>query len=186
MSYSVIFRITSGSFANGFKIVVYIRHNRQNVIKLEGSLPPKPEIQQLYDLAFPNYQEWATRSEWGAREIDDGDGIGQLRADCLDASQKLEGHFQAWMRSASLKANLGSVQDTIDDEIPSNSQPIFILEAPDLTDSENKILQRLPWHTWNWLEETFPNAEIVLSRREFSLRRSGYSFRKEDCEYYLS
>jgi ABC-type branched-subunit amino acid transport system substrate-binding protein len=165
MSYSVIFRITSGSFANGFKIVAYIRHNRQNVIRLEGSLPPKPEIQRLYDLAFPNYQEWATRSEWGAREIDDGDGIGQFRSECLDASQKLEEHFQSWMRSASLKANLGSVQDTIGKKIPSNSQPIFILEAPDLTDSENKILQRLPWHTWNWLEETFPNnAEVVLSR----------------------
>jgi branched-chain amino acid transport system substrate-binding protein len=164
MSYSVIFRITSGSFANGFKIVAYIRHNRQNVIRLEGSLPPKPEIPQLYDLAFPNYREWGTRSEWGVREIEEGDGIGNIRAECLDASQKLKESFQVWMRSAGLIANLANIQDIIDDKIPSDSQPIFILEAPDLTDSDNRILQRLPWHTWNWLQETFPNAEIVLSR----------------------
>jgi branched-chain amino acid transport system substrate-binding protein len=158
MSYSVVLRITGGSFEEGYDIQAEIRHDRKILCTESGRLPPKPEIPQLYEQTFsPRYANWGNRSNWGARTIQDGDGIESIKA-CISTAKQLEQLFQNWMEYA----KLGDIYTGITHEIPRGSQPIFILEAP-----RNLVLQRLPWHSWDWLNKTYPGTEVVLSSKAF-------------------
>jgi branched-chain amino acid transport system substrate-binding protein len=159
MSYSVVLKIISGSFQDGYDIQAEIRHDLKTLCTESGHLPPKPEIPQLYEETFSNhYAEWGSRSNWGKRVIIDGDGTIEYRKACINKSKQLKEHFQAWMDFA----NLGEIHGGIAREIPRGSQPLFILEAPG-----NPAIQRLPWHHWEWLNKAYPGTEVVLSRKAF-------------------
>jgi branched-chain amino acid transport system substrate-binding protein len=167
MSYSVIFKITGGSFERGFRIETRIKRNRKTIQTIQGILPLESTIPELYNQTFTNYIEWGRGTRLGARSIIDGDApesIGANINQCLEASRQLSQTFQACMRQANLAENLGNIQDYIDIHIPKNANPMFFLEVPDLDASDdNLIFQRLPLHTWDWLRDTF-KTEVVLSR----------------------
>ncbi|WP_310485156.1 ABC transporter substrate-binding protein [Chamaesiphon sp. VAR_48_metabat_403] len=171
MAYSIVFRIIGGSFETGYEIEAEIRNNCEIIVTPSGRLPANTKITELYERIFPVqdddpiqdsdpvlYANWGRRSIWGSREIVHGDGIEAIRASCINTSIELERNFQTWLRHADLE----NIQTSIAREIPIASEPIFILDAP-----YNVILQRLPWHKWGWLNQEFPNAEIVLSRNAF-------------------
>ena len=125
MSYSIVFRIIGGSFEEGYEIEAEIRRNRQIICTERGKLLPEPEIPRLYEQTFPiHYSNWGSRSYWGSRVIEDGDGE-ESRRDCIDKSKKLEQTFQNWFRYA----DLGAIQTRIAQNIPTGSEPIVILEA---------------------------------------------------------
>jgi branched-chain amino acid transport system substrate-binding protein len=160
MSYSIVFRILGGSFEEGYEIEAEIRKNQKIICTELGRLPPKPEIPQLYEQTFPvHYANWGSRSQWG-RAIEYGDGVEAVRSLCLDTSQELTRTFQTWFRHA----DLGAIQTRIIQHIPSGSEPVAILEA-----NRHRILQCLPWHQWDWLNNEYPNTEIVLSRKAFKV-----------------
>jgi branched-chain amino acid transport system substrate-binding protein len=160
MSYSIVFRILGGSFEEGYEIEAEIRKNQKIICTELGRLPPKPEIPQLYEQTFPvHYANWGSRSQWG-RAIEYGDGVEAVRSLCLDTAQELARTFQIWFRHA----DLGAIQTRIIQNIPSDSEPVVILEA-----NRHRILQCLPWHQWDWLSHEFPNTEIVLSRKAFKV-----------------
>ncbi len=159
MSYSVVLRINSGSFQDGYDIQAEIRHDRQILCTESGHLPPNLEIPQLYEETFStHYTEWGSRSNWGERVIIDGDGTIEYHRACINKAKKLEGLFQTWMKFA----NLGEIYGGIAREIPQSSHPLFILETPG-----NPEIQRLPWHNWEWLSKAYPGTEVVLSRKAF-------------------
>jgi branched-chain amino acid transport system substrate-binding protein len=160
MSYSIVFRILGGSFEEGYEIEAEIRRDQKIICTELGRLQPKPEIPQLYEQTFPvHYANWGSRSQWG-RVIEYGDGVEAVRSLCLDTSQELARTFQLWFRHA----DLGAIQTRIIQHIPSGSAPVVILEA-----NRHRILQCLPWHQWDWLNNEFPNTEIVLSRKAFKV-----------------
>jgi branched-chain amino acid transport system substrate-binding protein len=159
MSYSVVFRIIGGSFEEGYDIQAEIRHDRKILRTESGRLPPNPEIPRLYEETFPaHYTNWGSRSNWGERVIQDGDGIVEYIKACTDTAKQLEQLFQTWMKYA----DLGEIHSGIAREIPHDSQPLFILEAPG-----NPTIQRLPWHNWKWLNTAYPGTEVVLSKKAF-------------------
>ena len=161
MSYSIVFRILGGSFEEGYEIEAEVRRDRKIICTELGRLPPKPEIQQLYEQTFPvHYANWGSRSQWGGREIEYGDGVEAVRSLCLDTAQQLAQTFQTWFRHA----DLGAIQTRIIQNIPSGSEPVVILEA-----NRHRILQCLPWHQWDWLNHEFPGTEVVLSRKAFKV-----------------
>jgi branched-chain amino acid transport system substrate-binding protein len=160
MSYSIVFRILGGSFDEGYEIEAEIRKNQKIICTELGRLPPKPEIPQLYEQTFPvHYANWGNRSQWG-RAIEYGDGVEAVRSLCLDTSQELTRTFQTWFKHA----DLGAIQTRIIQNIPGGSEPVVILEA-----NRHRILQCLPWHQWDWLNNVYPNTEIVLSRKAFKV-----------------
>ena len=160
MSYSIVFRIIGGSFEEGYELEAEIRRNRQIICTERGRLSPETEIPRLYEQTFPvHYSNWGSRSCWGSRVIEDGDGE-ESRRDCIDTSKQLERIFQNWFRYA----DLGAIQTRITRNIPPGSAPTVILEA-----NHHRILQCLPWHQWDWLNHEFPHTEIVLSRKAFEV-----------------
>jgi branched-chain amino acid transport system substrate-binding protein len=162
MSYSVVLRIIGGSFEEGYDIQAEIRHDRQILGTEFGHLPPNPEIPRLYEETFPtHYANWGSRSNWGERVIDDGDGSIEYIKVCIDTAKQLEQLFQTWMQYA----NLGDIYSGITREIPRGSHPLFILEA-----WGNHTIQRLPWHNWEWLNKAYPGTEVVLSRKAFPVK----------------
>jgi hypothetical protein len=103
MSYSVVFRIIGGSFEEGYDIQAEIRHDRKILRTESGRLPPNPEIPRLYEETFPAYYaNWGSRSNWGERVIQDGDGIVEYIKACTDTAKQLEQLFQTWMKYADL------------------------------------------------------------------------------------
>jgi branched-chain amino acid transport system substrate-binding protein len=160
MSYSVVLRIIGGSFEAGYDIQAEIRHDRKTLRTESGHLPRNPKIPQLYEETFSTYYaKWGSRSNYGrGREIVDGDGTIEYHKACIDKAKQLEELFQTWMKFA----NLGEIYSGIACEIPQGSQPLFILEAPG-----NPAIQRLPWHSWYWLNKTYPGTEVVLSKKAF-------------------
>ncbi len=169
MSYSVVFRIIGGSFEQGYDIQAEIRHDRKILRTESGHLPPNLEIPRLYEETFPAYYaNWGSRSNWGERVIQDGDGIVEYIKACTDTAKQLEQLFQTWMKYA----DLGKIHSGIAREIPHDSQPLFILEAPG-----NLTIQRLPWHNWEWLNKEYPGTEVVLSRKAFPVEIEQKSLR---------
>jgi ABC-type branched-subunit amino acid transport system substrate-binding protein len=167
MSYSIIFKVIGGSFNSGFKIDIYIKRNRKTIKRIQGILPLVSIIPDLYSQTFTNYIEWGNETNLGSRSCDDGDApesIGASRSQCLEASKQLRKTFQACMREANKPEKFGSIQDCIYQIIPKNTTPLFVLEVPNLDASDdNLIFQRLPFHTWDWLKDTF-HTEVVLSK----------------------
>jgi branched-chain amino acid transport system substrate-binding protein len=160
MSYSVVLRIIDGSFEAGYDIQAEIRHDRKILCTESGHLPRNLEIPQLYKETFSTYYaKWGVRSNWGGgREIVDGDGTIEYHKACIDKAKQLEELFQTWIKFA----NLGEIYGGIAREIPKGSQPLFILEAPG-----NPAIQRLPWHSWYWLNKAYPGTEVVISKKAF-------------------
>ncbi len=161
MSYSVVLRIEGGSFETGFPIISEIRQNGQTISSESGWLSPAPQLPTLYLSTFAqDYYLWGSRSDWGDRVITDGDGIEAIRKRCASQASQFQQDFQKWLKDS----DLVDIQTQLALLLHKNINPVFILE-----NRHQPLFQRLPWHQWQWLIKNFPQTEIVLSNRSFSV-----------------
>jgi hypothetical protein len=126
--------------------------------QFRGSLPPAPQLAELYQDWKLLYEALHQRLDWPVRLIIiDSVVVSQVSDQDFEfICKQLRSLLNKWLSSESFLGIDRALQNSfqIGDEI----QVIFETEDP--------VLRRLPWHLWKSVE-TYPKAEIALSAPEW-------------------
>jgi CHASE2 domain-containing sensor protein len=162
MSKLVVINLGPGDLQNGCPTVV--AQISQAVsdrypMKCIGSLPPAPELEQLYKQWQLLYREfYRERSSPSTRTITiEVGGVTHFsEIEFSDLSQQLKIQLNSWFNSESFH----SIDRKLSRELDPTDEIRVIIETND------DLLRRLPWHLWNFFED-YPKAEVALSVQEY-------------------
>ncbi|MCG8368422.1 MAG: CHASE2 domain-containing protein [Pseudanabaenales cyanobacterium] len=167
MSKLVVINLGSGDLQNGCPDVtaqISPTANSHHPMKSMGSLPPAPELGQLYKRWQLLYREfYRERSAPSTRAISiESAGVTHFsEVEFSDLSQQLKIQLNAWLNSESfhpIDRKLSRVLDPAD-------------EIRVIFETNNDLLRRLPWDLWNFFED-YPKAEMALSVQEYGRVKS--------------
>ncbi|VEP14382.1 conserved membrane hypothetical protein [Hyella patelloides LEGE 07179] len=171
MSWAVSINLGSGNLQHGFgEITAQVSSNMSvrnlsdkfvapKPLQIRGSLPPAPEIEQLYRQWKLLYQEFYRERSWHSiREIKiESGGITYFsEVEFYELCQQLTTQFNKWLDSASFHP--------IDRKLSRILNPKAEIRV--IIETNNPLLRRLPWHLWNFFED-YPQAELALSTLEY-------------------
>ncbi|MDY6783665.1 MAG: CHASE2 domain-containing protein [Cyanobacteriota bacterium] len=163
MSQFVIINLGQGNWQTGFPTVIARigTTGRSTAIQSKGSLPPAPELAELYNQWQKLYQalsqQLRLRRSLKLEFEDDEDYLPQVsRAEFDRLSQQLEDKLNAWLESRSFRK--------IDQQLRTQLLPSEKVQV--IIEVENEQLRRLPWHLWHFFED-YPKAEVALSPQEY-------------------
>jgi tetratricopeptide (TPR) repeat protein len=158
MSELVVLNLGQGDFNQGFPSVTARLGQPGNLgMQMSGSLPPAPEIPQLYTnwrLLYQLLYRQGRRSPIeiapsGITNISDG-AFGEI-------SQRLEASFNGWLAADGFHGIESQLRTQL-----SPSQRVQII-----VESDNDQVWRLPWHLWSLAKQDFPYAEVCLSSSNY-------------------
>ena len=155
-----LLKITKGSLQEGFsEVTLQLIKSPQQQKQVVGSLPPKPELAEIYQkwrffylalhdnlqghfrITFPDDKPFPTNvSQVGFREI----------------CQKLKSYFNQWLDSKGFRPLERQLRSFFSAELPLR----VLIETDDLQ------LRQFPWHIWTLCAD-FPLAELSLSGPRF-------------------
>lgn len=156
----VLLSLGAGDLRSGFASVrVEVRKPFDSFEeKLTASLPPAPELSELYrtwkqeylnlmslSVAKPRIQVLPTGITHGSDH--------NFKESCEEIDLKLN----QWLNTSSFAAVEKRLRTTL-----SKEDEILVL-----VDTEDETLQRLPWHLWDFWQD-YPHAEIGLSASEYT------------------
>jgi CHASE2 domain-containing sensor protein len=169
MSQLVVLNFTQGSFAQGCPTVIAQLWQVGSVTPMQflGSLPPAPELHQLYQCwqrlyaALYAYKGWRSRSAAVRSEIeidDEDEAITQIsEAEFHECARQVQQAIDTWLSAASFAA--------IDRQLRTHLSPTDEIRC--IFTAVDRSLLRLPWHLWQFFED-YPQAELALSLPEYS------------------
>jgi CHASE2 domain-containing sensor protein len=147
----VVLKVGEGSFEQGFPVTMQIGEEGDSpAIQTLGKLPPASEIPQYYHCWQSAYLSlgWFTRLEAKPIQVTNVSVVD----DCWHAVQVLRNRLNSWIHSESFR----SIREKWLEKLLPSDEIRVILQT------ENELLQRLPWHFCD-LFERYPKAEIALS-----------------------
>ena len=169
MNWTVSINLGSGNLQQGCKEItarvssVQVRNLPANAapkpLQIRGSLPPAPEIEQLYRQWKLLYQEFYRERSWHSiREIKiESGGITYFsEVEFNELCQQLIAQLNNWLDAASFH--------TIDRKLSRILDPAAKIKV--IIETNDPVLRRLPWHLWNFFED-YPQAELALSTLEY-------------------
>ncbi|WP_019509616.1 CHASE2 domain-containing protein [Pleurocapsa sp. PCC 7319] len=133
-------------------------------LQIRGSLPPAPEIEQLYRQWKLLYLEFYREQSWHSiREIKiESGGITYFsEVEFYELCQQLTTQLNNWLDVASFH--------NIDRKLSRILDPAAEIQV--IIETNDPILRRLPWHLWNFFED-YPYAELALSTLEYGRAES--------------
>ncbi len=183
MSRVIVLSLGAGNLQDGFPVVTLQLGESNNAyrMKFTGSLPPAPEIAQIYrnwqSLYSAFYQPLTlyrntedideTDDTW---EIEEGYITNISQVDIVSLCNQISYSINAWFDSIEFR--------NIDRQLRTHLEPSeeirFIIETDDI------LLRRLPWHLWKFFDD-YPKAEVAISSYDYQKQKNilEYSY-KED------
>ncbi len=158
MSKLVVLSLEWGDLYSGFPAVTARLWETGNVhpIKFVGQLPAAPEISELYRAWQSVYFALCQRLASVRIDVEAGGITNISEVEFDDLCQRLAEHINIWLNSELFR--------------PINIQLRTHLSSSDeirvLVETEDALLQRLPWHLWNFFED-YPKAEIAISASKY-------------------
>lgn len=164
MSLLIVIKLGKGNLNIGFPSLSVQLWEADNPtpIQLIGSLPPDPELSQLYQRWLTLYKAlcvglFSRRSLIKPIiEFDEDDLTHVSKPELDQLSHQLQEQINLWLESIAFSR----IERQIRSLIHINSEIRVIIET------EDQQLQRLPWHLWNFFED-YPQAEVALSPPEY-------------------
>lgn len=165
MSHLVVINLGVGDLQNGCANVIAQVSNqaeKQYPMQYVGSLPPAPDLEQLYrrwQLLYREfYRERAASGLSATRAITiSSSGVTHFsEVEFSDLAQQLRWRLNTWLNAESFHSIDRKLSRLFD---PTDSIQVMI-------QTNDPILRRLPWHLWNFFED-FPQAEVALSVAEY-------------------
>lgn len=158
MNKLVVLKLGNGDLHNGFPTVTaqLWDANKTLLTQIIGSLPAAPEVFEIYKHWQLLYLAIHQRLDLSPRiEIEPGDvtNVSEVEFDTL--CQKLEDRINFWLESEPFR----KIDQGLRIQLSPTDDIQFIIE------SNNDLIQRLPWHLWNFFEH-YPQAEVALSTLE--------------------
>ena len=176
MSKLVVLNLGKGNLQEGFDgAIAQIYERGQNVnlfsIQFTGSLPPAPELSQLYrrwqmlyNLLYDSFIPDSTwRTEWESDaeiEIESEDVTNISSIEFNHLCEELKKKINIWLNSASFI--------NIEHKLRTNLNPTEEIQVIIQTDLDE--IRRLPWKLWEFFED-YPKAVLCLSRPDFERRQ---------------
>ena len=166
MSKRVILTISSGSFESGFSASLRIRedNNPPKESQYEGELAPAPDIPNLFSQwqqAFSNKTE-KTRIKPLANNS-------SISYSCKRTSNNLKQYFNTWLNSP---ASWLKIRDGLYKNLNPKDEIRFIIQT------KNEILQKLPWHLWDFFND-YRQAEVAIASNSYETVEKPLSIRKK-------
>ncbi|MFN9174902.1 MAG: ABC transporter substrate-binding protein [Synechocystis sp.] len=158
MTKDIIFIVAEeGSFERGFSLTLQIRENSRPIInEMTVQLSPNPDLFSLQNQLRQNYQNWGIGHRWwrGQRIVAVEGQITHVASyqDCLNVADDLRKQFNQWLNQPALR----QLERLILSHVNRQESARFILKTSHLG------LQRLPWHLWDFIEESYPDAEVII------------------------
>jgi CHASE2 domain-containing sensor protein len=147
----VVLKLGQGSWENGFPIILQIGEDgSQPNIEIMGKLPAAPDLPLAYHTWQTSYLQLGQITRLEPKTIIISNV--SFTHNCLEAAQTLLRYFNNWLSADSFRP----IREKMLEQI-SPSEPVRLI-----LQTEDALLQRLPWHLWDWFEH-YPKAEIALS-----------------------
>lgn len=155
MSKLIVISLEKGNLNDGFFPVTaqLWETNNSRPIKFTGSLPPAPKIAELYKRFQLIYQ--ALHKRFVTRSGIEVESTGLNNVSEVDFSEVQEQLYEAinsWLNSDSFRP----IDQKLREKLALNEEFQVIIEASDY------LLQRLPWHLWNFIEH-YQLCEVAVS-----------------------
>jgi branched-chain amino acid transport system substrate-binding protein len=161
MSKHIVLKIESGSFATGFQVVLsYFDKGKISRREQDGKLPAAPGLLKAYTdfrqafFCHENTREFIPvdlfRIVVPLNQVTNPKGIRECALD-------LNNQFQSWLNKLTPEIKLELIYSLRQPELVQ-----FILKISNSEDSE--ILEKLPWHTWEFFKTYNISVEITLDR----------------------
>jgi CHASE2 domain-containing sensor protein len=159
MSQRVVLSLGMGDLYSGFPAVtVHLwEADDPHPSKFVGSLPAAPEIPDLYRSWQLVYEALHYRLDWHPRieiEVTDVTNVSEIEFGKL--CQRLTDQINTWLNSESFRS--------IDQPLRTRLNAVDEIRL--LIETNDRLLQKLPWHLWNFFDH-YPNAEAALSTPEY-------------------
>ncbi|MEO1520167.1 MAG: CHASE2 domain-containing protein [Cyanobacteria bacterium J06633_2] len=158
MESRVVFNLGEGTCQTGLANVV-VQVSQDGVadwlIQLSGELSPVPHLEQTFQQWRSHYHALHSRlrSPYRGFEFDENTptnvSVDTFEVLCI----KLQREINDWL------AELTDIEKQLRTQLSATDQIRVIIETND------PILQSLPWHVWNFFDD-YPKAEVALSKRE--------------------
>ncbi|MDZ8069876.1 MAG: CHASE2 domain-containing protein [Nostoc sp. DedQUE08] len=159
MSKLVVFSFLGGDLNQGFPVVTaQVWCDNQFVpVKLTGSLPPAPELSELYrrwQLLYAAVHQRLGRNQ--RIKVHSQDITNISVNDFNEVCQQLQANINAWLKCESFQ----NIERQLRTLLSRNNEIRVIIETNIV------LLHRLPWHLWHFFED-YPKAELALSNHEY-------------------
>ncbi|MCU0566842.1 MAG: CHASE2 domain-containing protein [Oculatellaceae cyanobacterium Prado106] len=160
MSHLVVINLGVGDLQNGYaNVIAQVSQRGDSTYPMQfvGSLPPAPDLEQLYrrwQLLYREFYRSHSLNLSKPRAITiSPSGVTHFSAvEFGDLAQQLRQRLNQWLNAESfhpIDRKLSRLFDSTD--------PLQVI-----IQTNDPILRRLPWHLWNFFED-FPQAEVTLS-----------------------
>jgi CHASE2 domain-containing sensor protein len=147
----VVLKFAEGSFDQGFAVTLQISEERQlPSIEITGKLPPSPELPLDYNHWQSKYRHLGNIYRLYAKDTQRTNF--STTSDCKDAADTLRKRINYWLQAEEFR----SLRETWLERLLPTEEIRLIIQTDD------RHLQRLPWHLWDLLER-YPKAEIAWS-----------------------
>ncbi|NEP02955.1 MAG: CHAT domain-containing protein [Symploca sp. SIO2E9] len=150
----VILKLDGDVEEQGFRVTLTIgSEGARSSIEVTGELPPAPElVTQLQRHWLGKYRSLGTPYRIKPRKVTYGTSLNECQQSALELGERLK----AWLNCEQFRLIDRRLREALnpDDEIRL------------LIRTEDKHLQKLPWHLWD-LFERYPKAEAILSALKF-------------------
>ena len=165
MSRSVVLSLDRGNLRDGFACVTVHLGEADNPyrMKFTASLPPAPEIPEIYHkfqlLSYAFYQRlfWRIGSEFEDYfEIEEANLTNFSEIELIDLCELFSQRINAWLGSTEFR----KIEQQLRTHLKPTEEISFIIETDD------NLLRRLPWHLWDFFND-YPKAEVALSSVEY-------------------
>ncbi|WP_016953798.1 CHAT domain-containing protein [Anabaena sp. PCC 7108] len=166
MSNLVVLNLGNGDFKNGFpEVTAYLWRAGELEMKFTGSLPvilelKLPETYAHWQLLYRDlYQpfNWRVRGEDDDEfEINEIDITNVAHTDFGQLCQQLKTEINQLLNSEQFR----KIDQQLRTQLQADEEIQVVIET------NNELLQRLPWHLWNFFND-YPKAEIALSSLEY-------------------
>ncbi|MDJ0732615.1 MAG: CHASE2 domain-containing protein [Nostocaceae cyanobacterium] len=169
MARVVVLNLGKGNFQNGFSFVTLQLHLSGKIMQFTGSLPPAPDIvdlyrrwQLLYELLYKarsinirNLQPQII-DEDDDITIDEADVTHVSDAEFSDICNLLQKRLNNWLDDE----NFRQIERQLRKELNPLDEIRFIIQ------SEDKQLRKIPWYIWQFFQD-YPRAEVSVSPLNF-------------------
>lgn len=160
MSKLVVINLEKGNLTDGFSpVTAQLWDNKSRPIKFTGSLPPAPEIAELYKRFQLIYQALYQRLVTRSRIKVDPTGLTNVsEVDFSEVKEQLYLAINSWLNSDLFRP----IDQKLREKLALDEEFQVIIEASD------PRLQQLPWHLWNFVEH-YQFCEVAVSNPKYEL-----------------
>lgn len=138
--------ISDGNFESGFPVILQICNGNLFPATFFGKLPPAAEIPEMYKECQYSPNFWCRLSK--AKNVTTNFSVSETYKPRV---RKLEQYLNSWLGSDSFRP----IADKLREKFQLEDEVLLLIHT------ENGLLQRLPWHAWDFFS-AYHGAEYAL------------------------